>query len=180
LGRHGRAAENHPPQVENRGAVAVVDRRGTPDWFFRQQDALHGFTVDVAADAGNAKCERYFDAELDGLAQSWAGEVAWCNPPWSECGAWVAKALAEVRAGCLGAVLLLPANRTELGWWQDLVEPVRDRGLGVSTEFVRARLKFLGVRTSDAARNPRANRPPCGVVLVVVAPPPRANKKTCK
>ena len=41
------------------------------------------FTVDVAAAPHNTKCERFYTAEQDGLAQSWAGETVWCNPPYS-------------------------------------------------------------------------------------------------
>lgn len=176
----GRMPENHPEQVDNRGALDTVDCRETPEAFFRVLEAQHSFTLDVAANAENAKCSRFFDMVADGLAQSWTGETVWCNPPYSNCSAWVWKALCEVRGGCPKVVMLLPANRTEQPWWQDLIEPIRDRGLGVKTEFVRTRLKFRGARTSAAARMPNENRPPFGVVLVIFTPPPDLNPWTRK
>jgi hypothetical protein len=46
----------------------------TPQDFFDQQNALYGpFTVDVCADATNAKCDVYFDKTMDGLKQTWTG-----------------------------------------------------------------------------------------------------------
>lgn len=60
--------------------------------------------------------------------------------------------------------MLLPANRTEQGWWQRLVEPHRDRGAGLRTEFIAGRLRFLRRGETEIAPN---NRPPFGCVLLV-------------
>lgn len=161
-----RPATNHPLQVALRQADDAIDCRETPGAFFAALHAVHRFTLDAAANAENAKLPRFFDRAQDGLAQSWRGEVVWCNPPYSACGAWVAKAVDETSDGCPRVVMLLPANRTEQTWWQTLIEPIRDRGLGVSTRFVRGRLQFRGVRTGKAARKANESRPPFGVVLV--------------
>lgn len=82
------AAQNHPQQQPKE----EVDDRATHPTDFAVFNARFGFTVDVAAAAHNTKCERYYDRETDGLAQSWAGEVVWCNPPYSAIGptAWTA------------------------------------------------------------------------------------------
>jgi hypothetical protein len=40
-------------------------------------------TVDVAAAAWNAKCERYFTKEDDALTKDWDAKANWCNPPYS-------------------------------------------------------------------------------------------------
>ena len=121
------------------------------------------FTLDAAASDANALCARYFTVETDGLAQSWADERVWCNPPYSACGMWVAKAWAEP---ALLVVMLLPANRTEQRWWQEMVEPHRDRaGSRLRTEFLPGRLRF---DTPDRPyTDPRGNRPPFGCVLLV-------------
>ena len=158
---------NHPQQVATRGALDSVDDRVTPEAMFREIDAEFRFTLDVAASPDNARCRRFFTRDQDGLSQSWAGETVWCNPPYSNIGAWVKKAIDEVRGGCRGVVLLIPGNRCEQAFWQDLVEPVRDRGLGITTRFLRGRRHFdlpgKMVRRKEA-------RPPFGLVLVIVEP----------
>lgn len=170
-----RPSANHPRQVMLRGgADDLIDCRETPLPFWTELDRVHRFTLDAAANAENAKCRRYFDREQNGLTQSWAREVVWCNPPFSACAAWVAKALAEVRLGCPKVVMLLPANRTEQPWWQEMIEPVRDRGLGVTSRFVAGRLRFRGATTQGDAQKPSENRPPFGVVLIEFTPPPSA------
>ena len=152
--------KNHPAQTARRkrqnsalfatatDTTDAVDTRATDPKLFRHIDAEFHFTLDVAANADNAKCERYFTKEDDGLIQPWAGEVVWCNPPYSELRAWVAKASAETSAT---VVMLLPANRTEQPWWQEYVEPFRD-GLGrLETRFLAGRQKFYGSGSGGSA-----------------------------
>lgn len=43
----------------------------TPNKFFEELDETYNFKLDVAADHDNAKCERYYTEEEDGLIQSW-------------------------------------------------------------------------------------------------------------
>jgi phage N-6-adenine-methyltransferase len=133
----GRRSANHPQQTARRGALDVVDDRATTAEVFDPLHALHRFTVDVAAATHNTKCERFYDAVTDELAQSWAGERVWCNPPYSAIAPWVEKAWLSVDAEVV--VMLLPANRTEQVWWQELVEPFRDRG-GLRPPEIAARL----------------------------------------
>ena len=92
----------------------------------------------------------------------------WCNPPYSNIGPWVAKALSEVEGGCLKVVMLLPANRCEQLWWQELIEPMRDRGLNVTTRFLKGRPRF-GWPT-EKPRSKRGDRPPFGLVVIVITP----------
>lgn len=64
----------------------------TPQAFFDDLNNLFQFTLDACATPENAKCERYFTPEMDGLKQDWDG-VVWCNPPYGRgVGAWVEKA----------------------------------------------------------------------------------------
>ena len=82
---------------------------GTPQAFFDQLHAEFGFTLDVAAQPGNAKCSHYFTEAEDGLRQVWEG-VCWCNPPYGKTiGLWVAKAYASAQAGAT-VVCLLPVR----------------------------------------------------------------------
>jgi hypothetical protein len=182
---------NHPSQLKKRGgADDSVDDRETPPDVFEPLNAEFGFTLDVAAARHNAKCARYYalgpakgfdprqlalfeqpfvgDPEalgVDGLAQTWAaGEVVWCNPPFSDIDPWVRKATVSAAT----VVMLLPANRMEQPWWQAYIEPYRDgRGchLRVETRFLAGRRCF---RNRGAEIMNRTSRnPPFGLVIVI-------------
>lgn len=162
----GFKAANHPQQTANRGRNHVDDR-GTDIAFFSSiAERFGGFTLDVAAAAHNAKCEEFFSIEVDGKSLPWRGNV-WCNPPYSDCGSWVRKAWEEWNAGSVDLiVMLLPANRAEQGWWQDSVEPFRDRpGSALRTEFIRGRIRFD--RFDGWVPGPKGDRPPFGCVLLI-------------
>lgn len=163
----GFRAQNHPQQIGLRGAQAAVDDRGTDPAFIAALEARLGgrFTLDVAASAANAKAPVYYTTKENGLVQPWPGRV-WCNPPYSQCGAWVAKAWAEWLAGNAELIaMLLPANRAEQGWWQETIEPYRDRpGSSLRTEFLRGRMRF---DRPSATIGPKGDRPPFGCALLL-------------
>ena len=72
----------------------------TPQAFFDELNKEFDFTLDPCATPQNAKCARYFTKEIDGLVQSWRGEVVFCNPPYGrDISKWVAKAYAETLSG---------------------------------------------------------------------------------
>jgi phage N-6-adenine-methyltransferase len=147
-----------------------VDDRGTPPELFDPLHERFRFTVDVAAATHNAKCERYYTLEDDGLAQSWKGERVWCNPPYSAASlaAFTAKAWAEWRLHHPHViVMLVPANRPEQAWWQDHVEPHRDRpGSPLTVEFLRDRRRFIRHDLGHTTVIPN-ERPPFGVCLLI-------------
>jgi phage N-6-adenine-methyltransferase len=97
------------------------------------------FDLDVCATSENAKCQRYYTREDDGLAQSWEG-VCWMNPPYGrEIKAWMRKAYEASRNGAT-VVCLVPA-RTDTAWWHDYAMKGQIR-------FLRGRLKFGGAANS--------------------------------
>jgi phage N-6-adenine-methyltransferase len=152
---------NHPQQVALFGPVDEVDDWGTTSEFFGPIHDRYRFTIDVAAAAHNTKCAKYFDRRADGLAQPWAGERVWCNPPYSDIRPWVIKAWAEEH--CPVIVMLLPANRTDQMWWHDLIEPFRDRPESIlSVQFLPGRIRFI--RAGTTAVGPK-ERPLFGVCL---------------
>lgn len=161
----GFKAQNHTQQVRKSGPKDAVDDRGTDPELFTQLSKEFGpFTLDVAASDRNAKCERYFTVNEDGLQQSWAGEKVWCNPPYSNIGDWVDKAHREFTR-TKGIVMLLPANRCEQRWWQDFVEPHRDKpNSPLETRFLPGRPRF--VMPGEEAIGPN-QRPPFGCVLLI-------------
>lgn len=153
----GFKARNHPQQRIN---PDVDDRATTPE-MFAELHAKYRFTIDVCALPHNAKLPRYFTPSQNGLAQSWAGERVWCNPPYSSIEPWLYKAWGE-SASLI--VMLLPANRTEQGWWQRHVEPYRDSGKGLTTKFLPGRPRFI---RNDSDRVGPNERPPFGCVLLI-------------
>lgn len=163
----GFRATNHPQQTGKRGAVDDVDDRGTEWEFVRSIEARFGpFDLDPAAAAHNAKAPAYYTRDDDGLAQPWRGAV-WVNPPYSDCAAWVGKAWAEWESDAppTRIVMLLPANRSEQRWWQELVEPHRDRvGSPLRVEFLRGRMRF---DRPGWTPGPKGNRPPFGCCLLI-------------
>ena len=76
---------------------AVLFSSKTDDWatprdFFDHLDAEFRFTLDPCADDTNHKCAKYYTKDQNGLAQSWAGETVFCNPPYGrELPKWVKK-----------------------------------------------------------------------------------------
>lgn len=112
----------------------------TPQELFDKLDAIHHFTLDVCALPENAKCEKYFTPDDDGLSQEWRG-VCWCNPPYGrEIVKWVEKAYVASTYYGATVVMLLPA-RTDTKWFHDYC-------LKGKIEFLRGRLKFGGSKNS--------------------------------
>lgn len=108
----------------------------TPPEVFGPLDAEFGFTLDACATPENAKCPRYFTEKDDGLAQPWAGERVFMNPPYGrEVYAWTRKAAQE--AGDALVVGLLPAS-TDLAWWHDDVIAAK-----AEIRYIRGRVRFL-------------------------------------
>lgn len=158
-------AANHPQQVGAAGPDDEIDDRGTTPEVFDPLHRRFRFTLDVAAAPHNAKTPDFYTRLADGLLQPWPGRI-WCNPPYSGIGAWCAKAWAEFDEGRAETiVMLLPANRTEQSWWQEWVEPHRDRaGSPLRTEFIAGRIRFIKSGQRDVGPN---ERPPFGNVLLI-------------
>lgn len=161
----GFKAQNHRQQVARRGARPEVDNLQTTPEVFEPLQKRFGFTIDVAALPHNTKLPRYFTPEQDGLAQSWSGERVWCNPPYSDIESWVEKAWNEFDDDATLVVMLLPANRTEQGWWQRHVEPyLRERREDFAVEFLSGRLRFIKHGYDRVEPN---QRPPFGCCLLI-------------
>lgn len=113
----------------------------TPPEFFAPLHERFRFTVDAAAEPYNAVLPRFWTPEDDGLKQSWADERVWCNPPYDDIEPWLVKAWDEIEAELI--VMLLPADRTWEAWWQNQIEPERDKGDGLRTEFLPGRMEHI-------------------------------------
>ncbi len=112
----------------------------TPKEFFQELDKEFHFTLDPCCVKKTAKCKKYFTPKTNGLKQSWAGEIVFCNPPYGrEISAWVKKAYDEAKGGAT-VVMLLP-SRTGTSWWWNYCMKGKIR-------FIKGRLKFRG-KNSD-------------------------------
>ena len=110
---------------------------GTPQDLFDNLNTVFGFTLDASATPENAKCERFYTREQDGLAQP-RDDVVWCNPPYGRgLGRWIEKAFKASQAGAT-VVMLLPAY-TSNAWWHKYVIPHGE------VILLRGRLQFGGV-----------------------------------
>lgn len=110
-----------------------TDLWSTPQDLFDKYNEIYQFETDVCALPENAKCEKFFTPEMDGLKQEWTG-VCWCNPPYGrQIGKWVEKACKSFAT----VVMLIPA-RTDTKWFHDYCLPYG------KIEFLRGRLKFGG------------------------------------
>jgi phage N-6-adenine-methyltransferase len=119
---------------------SLTDLWATPQDFFDKYDAQYHFEIDVCASPDNAKCQRYFTEQDDGLKQHWNG-ICWMNPPYGrEIIKWMQKAYESSLAGAT-VVCLVPA-RTDTKWWHDFA-------MKGEIEFIRGRLKF-GSATNSA------------------------------
>lgn len=163
----GYQAKNHPQQTTK---PDVDDRAITPEDFAPLHKRFR-FTIDAAASHTNARLPRYWTVDDNALERSWGGHRVWCNPPYSDIEPWVVKAQSEwLRYVSGGAgpdlvVMLLPANRTEQGWWQRHVEPTRDAPHGnLHVEFLPGRMRFI---RPNAVIGPKGDRPPFGCCLLI-------------
>lgn len=106
----------------------------TPQKLFDELDAVYHFTLDPCSTHENAKCEKHYTSQEDGLAKSWAGETVFCNPPYGrEIGQWVRKCSEESEHARV--VMLIPA-RTDTAYFHDYIYHK------ARVEFLRGRLKF--------------------------------------
>lgn len=145
----------------------IIDMRATPVDVFGPLNDRFNFSIDVAASSHNAKCSRFITKDEDGLRVSWSAERVWCNPPFSNIGAWVEKAWYEWSKALRPQVIvmLLPATRTDQGWWHAHVEPFLDRpGSTLRTEFIRDRIRFVREGAKGVLPN---ERPRFGCVLLI-------------
>lgn len=132
------------------------DDWGTPQDLFDALNEEFNFTLDPCADNNNHKCAKYYTIEQDGLAQSWAGETVFCNPPYSRktktnAGqiAWVQKCYKEATEGGIVVVMLIPA-RTDTIMFHDYI-------LGkAEIRFIKGRVNFEidGQKSKDPAPFP--------------------------
>lgn len=108
-----------------------TDLWSTPQNLFDSLDHEFHFDCDVCALPENAKCNKYYSPDQDGLKQEWTG-TCWCNPPYGrQIGKWIKKASESMAT----VVCLLPV-RTDTKWFHQYIYGKAD------IRFIKGRLKF--------------------------------------
>lgn len=94
----------------------------TPLWFFKELQSRYrsdgDVSLDVCASKDDAVYAMYYSLDNgdNGLTLPWCRVgINFCNPPFSQAGAWVCKSIEEARRGCT-SLLLLP-YRAEAKWF---------------------------------------------------------------
>ena len=109
----------------------------TPREFFNKLDEEFHFNLDPCSTRENAKCEKHYTIEEDGLSQDWGGHRVFCNPPYGrEIPKWVRKCYYESRKPNTIVVMLIPA-RTDTSYFHDYIY-----GKAKEIRFIRGRLHF--------------------------------------
>ena len=123
----------------------------TPIDFYNQLNKEFNFTLDPCCTKDNAKCNKFYTKDDDGLSKDWSNEIVFMNPPYGrEIKYWGRKAYIESLKGAV-VVCLIPA-RTDTIYWHDYIFPhAKD------IRFLKGRLRFVkGNKIGDAAPFPSA------------------------
>ena len=108
----------------------------TPKDLFEKLNKEFNFTLDPCATKENAKCDKYYTIEDDGLIQDWSKDVVFMNPPYGkQIKHWIRKAYEESEKGAK-VVCLIP-SRTDTTYWHDYIF-----GKASDIRFLKGRLKF--------------------------------------
>lgn len=108
-------------------------RPETMDWI-RWITRVDRFDVDPAACRESHWADTWYSARQNGLKLPWrspariGNSTVFVNPPFSDIEPWIKRAWDAIAWECTLIAMLIPASRTEQLWWQELVEPWRDRG----------------------------------------------------
>ncbi len=114
----------------------------TPQYLFDELNEKYQFTLDPCASHENAKCDKYFTIEDDGLTKDWSKDIVFMNPPYGRnIKHWIKKAYEESVKGAT-VVCLIPA-RTDTTYWHDYIF-----NNAYNIKFLKGRIKFGGASNS--------------------------------
>ncbi|UIW10571.1 adenine methyltransferase [Aeromonas phage BUCT695] len=131
----------------------IRDLWQTPRPYFDFFNTVMGynFECDVAAADYNHLCQKYFTEEDNSLVCDWT-KSNWCNPPYSDIGPWVEKAIEECEKGNK-TVMLVPSN-IDTKWFMKIIAYKRARVVFL----VGGRIKFIRADTQEpVGSNPRGS-----------------------
>ena len=107
----------------------------TPKELFEKLNDEFNFTLDATASQKNAKCQRYYDEEMNCLVQHPTNESIFMNPPYSRQIKLFVKWIFENYKNNKVIVLVIPA-RTDTEYFHKYIYGIAE------LRFVRGRVKF--------------------------------------
>ncbi len=108
----------------------------TPISLFNMLNKEFIFSLDPCSTHENAKCEKHYTIEDDGLSKSWAGQCVFVNPPYGgHTKEWLKKAVDSARDGA--TVVCLIVSSTDRSYWHEIIYPFAQE-----IRFMRGRVKF--------------------------------------
>ena len=153
---------------------ATRDMTQTPLYLFRALDLEFNFAIDAAALPETALCEKYLTPDIDALSVDWGDFIspsvrspwAWLNPPYSDIGPRVEKAIEQQRRG-IGTVMLVPQD-TSTEWYPGMSASEVRHITGyhdASGKWRNGRVSFINKATGEEMKgNPK------GSMLLIFAP----------
>ena len=122
----------------------------TPQYLFDELNEKYQFTLDPCASHENAKCDKYFTIEDDGLTKDWSKDIVFMNPPYGRnIKHWIKKAYEESVKGAT-VVCLIPA-RTDTTYWHDYIF-----NNAYNIKFLKGRIKFGGSKQCAVSKCDRS------------------------
>jgi phage N-6-adenine-methyltransferase len=116
----------------------IKDLWQTPKKLFDKLDLEFLFDLDVAASEQNKLCKEYLGIKSNALCNYW-GDSNWCNPPYSNIGPWVDKAIIE-HSRKKTIVMLVPAD-TSVKWFKKAFDSCNE------VRFISGRISFIDAET---------------------------------
>lgn len=143
----------------------VKDCWQTPHQLFNALDKIFNFSLDAAASDDHHLCDNYFTAEDSALAHSWSERLiasgaksrnVWCNPPFSNMGGFISKAIEETKDD-VGTVLIANWDHSSQ-WCAQAMEAASEIWLLVGyhndkDQWRSGRVRFVHPTTGEVARD---------------------------
>ena len=163
--------------ADYRGSTTPIETRDmtmTPAFLFRALDLEFNFALDAAALPETALCEKFLTPDIDALSVDWGDFIspfvrspwAWLNPPYSDIGPWVEKAIEQQGRG-IGTVMLVPQD-TSTEWYPGMRASEVRHITGYHDDNGRwrnGRVSFINKATGEEMKgNPK------GSMLLIFAP----------
>ena len=126
------------PEHKSNTPANIKDLWQTPKSLFDKLNQEFSFICDVAASAENKLCEKYYGEKSNALLNYWY-KSNYVNPPYSNIGPWVDKAIEQHRQGKT-IVMLIPSD-TSVKWFKKAFDSCNE------VRFISGRLSFINADT---------------------------------